>query len=77
MSGRWLLCVERTPPAGVHRVTGMNVHVEQTFKLGRFQHFDGSKWGAIANDEAEAAELAATPTQFKPFYWLAPEGVAA
>ena len=70
--GRWLWCCERTPPAGVHRTAGQQV--ETTFKLARFQHFDGKEWGAIALDPAGAVALAKTPSQFRPTYWLAPEG---
>jgi len=71
-SGRWLFCTEAHPPAGVHRTAGQ--HIETTFKLGRFQHFDGNTWGAVALDAAGAVALASTPSQFRPTYWLAPEG---
>ena len=70
-SRRWRFCVESIPPVGVHRTAGR--HVEQTFKLARFQHFDGEMWGAVAHDSTGAAALAGTPSQFPPTYWLAPE----
>lgn len=70
--GRWTWCGESIPPAGVHRTAGQ--YVETMFKLGRFQHFDGKTWGAVALDPAEAATLADTPSQFPPTYWLEPQG---
>jgi isoaspartyl peptidase/L-asparaginase-like protein (Ntn-hydrolase superfamily) len=73
--GRWLFCADGAPPSGVHRTAGQ--HVEQTFKLARFQHFDGETWGAIALDTAGAIAMASTPSQFRPTYWLAPEGKTA
>jgi hypothetical protein len=73
--GSWHHCAEACPPAGVHRTAGQ--HVETTFKLARFQHFDGQSWGAVALDAASALTLASTPSQFRPTYWLAPKGESA
>jgi hypothetical protein len=69
---RWTCCMDRPPPTGVHRTAGQAI--EQTLDLARFQHFDGKTWGAVALDAAGALALAATPTQFRPIYWLAPQG---
>jgi hypothetical protein len=70
-AGRWLWCGEQVPPAGVHRTAGQ--FVETTFKMHRFQYFDGQTWGAIALDAGSALALANTPSQFRPTFWLTTE----